>query len=162
MKLRIWICAAFVMAAAAGGRAQVTQVLPTVVASTSEFNPWIVGLGLACAVLLVLVILARNGKLGGASAGVTAAASAVATAAKADSESLVTRLELAVGKLAQHAATSGASASTVAAAATTAPKASVSSQVPPKRNPAPPAAVAAPAPAPSTGGFAIPQHLVGN
>lgn len=159
MKLRIWVCAAFVMAAAAGGRAQVTQVLPTVVASTSEFNPWIVGLGLACAVLLVLVILARNGKLGGASAGVTGAASAVATAAKADSESLVTRLELAVGKLAQHAATTGASASTVAAA-TTAPKASVSSQVPPKRNPAPSAAVAVPAP--STGGFAIPQHLVGN
>lgn len=156
MKLRIWICAAFVMAAAAGGRA---QVLPTVVTSNgSEFNVWIVGLGILCVVLAALVILARKGKLGGASAGVTAAANAAATAAKADTESLVTRLELAVGKLAQHAATSGASASTVAAA-TTAPKASVSSQVPPKRNPAPPAA--APAPGPSTGGYAVPQHLVG-
>lgn len=181
MKLRIWVCAAFVMAAAAGGRAQVTQVLPTVVASTSEFNPWVVGLGLVCVVLAVLVILARNGKLGGASATVNAAAQKASTdvsdikvnvtADTAATESAMGRLkasvEAATGAWENYhkvaGTTPGAPIAAPSATPAGAPKyagTGVSGQTPPKRNPAPSAAVSVPAP--STGGFAIPQHLVGN
>lgn len=177
MKIRIWLCAAFIMAAAAGGRGQ--TLAPVAVAS--EFNPWIVGLGAACLILAVLVILARNGKLGGASATVNAAAQKASTdvshikvnvtADTAAAESAMGRLkasvEAATGAWENYHKVAGTTPGAPIAAPSDTPAGAskyagtgVSGQTAPKRNPAPPAA--APAPAPSTGGFNIPQHLVGN
>lgn len=164
MKIRVWICALLVTCGAFSRADPLPSVAST---AATEFNPWIVGLGIVCIVLAVLVILARNGKLGGASATVNTAVQKTAstigdlkvnvTADTSAAENAMGRLkasvEAATTAFENYHKVAGTTPGTPIAA--TAPKAAPAHTSAPKG-----ATVSATAAAPATGGYAVPAHLV--